>query len=66
MKIRVQLFSRLRDTVGNEYVDLEVKDGAKVNDLLEKFYAQSFPRFRPGNKVFWSGQESSSSIAIIS
>lgn len=42
MKIRVQLFSRLRDTVGNEYVDLEVKDGAKVNDLLEKLFAR-FP-----------------------
>jgi molybdopterin converting factor small subunit len=42
IRIRAQLFSSLRDAAGLEYVDLELRDGASVNDLLVALFAR-FP-----------------------
>lgn len=46
MKIRVQLFSRLKDAAGKEHVDLVLKQGATVRDLLAELFAQ-FPQLKP-------------------
>lgn len=45
MKIRVQLFSRLKDVTGNEHLDLDLKTGATVSDLLAELFAR-FPALR--------------------
>jgi MoaD family protein len=42
MKTRVQLFSRLKDAAGNEHVELDLKEGATVNDLITALCAR-FP-----------------------
>jgi MoaD family protein len=46
MKIRMQLFSRLKDAAGKEHVDLALKDGATVRDLLGELFLQ-FPQLKP-------------------
>ena len=43
MKIRVQFFSRLRDVTGSEHLDLDMKAGATVSDLLAELFAR-FPK----------------------
>lgn len=43
MTIRVQFFSRLRDVSGSEHLDLEMKAGATVSDLLAELFAR-FPK----------------------
>jgi MoaD family protein len=43
MKIRVQFFSRLRDVTGSEHLDLDMKTGATVSDLLAELFAR-FPK----------------------
>jgi MoaD family protein len=45
MKIQVQFFSRLRDVTGSEHLDLDLKAGATVNDLLAELFAR-FPNLR--------------------
>jgi MoaD family protein len=45
MKIHVQFFSRLRDVTGNEHLDLDLKAGATVSDLLAELFAR-FPKLR--------------------
>ena len=45
MKIRVQFFSRLCDVTGNEHLDLDMKAGATVSDLLAELFAR-FPTLR--------------------
>ena len=45
MKVRVQLFSHLRDAAGVSEVPVEVAEGATVADLLEHLYALK-PRLR--------------------
>ena len=45
MKVRAQLFSRLKNATGNEHVDLELKDGARVSDLLTALFSQ-FPELK--------------------
>lgn len=42
----MQLFSRLKDAAGKEHVDLALKDGAAVRDLLAKLFAE-FPELQP-------------------
>lgn len=41
MKVRVQLFSRLRDLAGESEIDLDAPEGASVNDLLKRLYART-------------------------
>jgi MoaD family protein len=45
MKVRVQFFSRLRDVTENEHLDLNMKAGATVSDLLAELFAR-FPTLR--------------------
>lgn len=49
MRVRVLFFGRLKDIVGDAEVQVELSDGARVEDLFER-YGRSFPelaRFRP-------------------
>jgi len=41
MKVHVQFFSRLRDLVGVQEMELEVPESAKVGDLLEVLYSRT-------------------------
>jgi molybdopterin converting factor small subunit len=41
MKIRVQFFAQLRDAIGSSELDLELKEGASVNELLAALYEQA-------------------------
>jgi molybdopterin converting factor small subunit len=54
MKVHVQLYSRLRDLAGIETVDLDIADGAKVSDVLERLY-QRFPVLRVHDKNILTG-----------
>jgi MoaD family protein len=45
MKVRVQFFSRLRDVTRSERLDLDMKEGATVSDLLAELFAR-FPTLR--------------------
>lgn len=45
MKVRVQLFSHLRDAAGAPELAIELAEGATVGDLLEALYALK-PRLR--------------------
>jgi sulfur-carrier protein len=49
MRIRVQFFSRLRDLAGSSETDLDVREGAKIVDLLETLYGQT-PALREWDK----------------
>jgi molybdopterin converting factor small subunit len=49
MKIHVQFFSRLRDLAGQSTTELDIRDGAKVADLLELLYART-PALRDWDK----------------
>jgi molybdopterin converting factor small subunit len=49
MKVRVQFFSRLRDLAGLSEMDLEVPEGAKIDDLLDTLYLQT-PALREWDK----------------
>jgi molybdopterin converting factor small subunit len=49
MKIHVQFFSRLRDLAGQSTTELDIRDGAKVADLLELLYART-PTLRDWDK----------------
>lgn len=49
MKVRVQLFSRLRDLAGTSGMDLDVLEGTRVADLLETLYARC-PALRDWDK----------------
>jgi molybdopterin converting factor small subunit len=40
MKIRVQFFAQLRDAIGTSKLDVKLKEGASVNDLLAALYEQ--------------------------
>jgi molybdopterin converting factor small subunit len=54
MKVHVQLYSRLRDLAGVETVDLDVAEGTRVCDLLERLY-QKLPGLRSHNKSILVG-----------
>jgi molybdopterin converting factor small subunit len=48
MKVRVAFFSQLIEVAGLAAVELEIKDGAIVEDLLELLYLRT-PRLRDWN-----------------
>ncbi len=54
MKIHVQFYAQLRDLVGMRELDLDLAEGATVNDLLEKIYAQQ-PALRLHDKSILIG-----------
>ncbi len=41
----MQFFSRLKDIAGSSEIEVEVKDGSTIDDLLGQLYARS-PRLR--------------------
>jgi MoaD family protein len=45
MKIHVHFFSQLRDVTGSEHLDLDMKAGARVSDLLAELLLR-FPKLR--------------------
>jgi molybdopterin converting factor small subunit len=45
MKIRAQFYAQLCDITGAQTLDVDLADGARVSDLLEKIYTE-FPRLR--------------------
>ena len=49
MKVRLQLYSQLRDLAGIQTVDVDLTNGAAVSDLLEHVYAK-FPALRSHDK----------------
>jgi MoaD family protein len=49
MKVRVQLFSRLRDLTGTAEMDVEVPEAATASDLLNTLYGQ-MPALREWDK----------------
>ena len=38
MKIRVQFYAQLRDLVGTSNLNVDVREGATVNEVIEKVY----------------------------
>jgi molybdopterin converting factor small subunit len=54
MKIRVQFYAHLRDLVGIRDLELDVRDGATVGDLLDQVYAQR-PALRAHDKSILIG-----------
>ena len=54
MKVRVQLYSHLRDLAGTSQLDVDLGNGATVSDLLERLYDQ-FPSLRPRDKTILVG-----------
>jgi molybdopterin converting factor small subunit len=49
MKLHVQFFSRLRELAGVSEMDLEVREGAKISELLELLYSET-PAMRDWDK----------------
>jgi molybdopterin converting factor small subunit len=49
VKVHVQFFSRLRDLVGADEMELEVPEGATAGDLLKIVYAKT-PALRDWDK----------------
>ena len=47
--LRVQFYAQLRDLAGVPTVDVDLKNGATVSDLLEQIYMQ-FPALRSHDK----------------
>ena len=54
MKVCVQFFSRLKDIAGNSELEIEIKDGASVDDLLGELY-QRLPALRDWDKTILIG-----------
>ncbi|HYY13443.1 MAG TPA: MoaD/ThiS family protein [Chthoniobacterales bacterium] len=54
MKVRVQLFSHLRNLAGASQLDVELAEGATVADLLTELY-QRFPVLRAHDKAILTG-----------
>ncbi|MEN3368529.1 MAG: molybdopterin synthase sulfur carrier subunit [Verrucomicrobiota bacterium] len=49
MKLHVQFFSRLRELAGVSEMELEVREGAKISELLELLYSET-PALRDWDK----------------
>jgi MoaD family protein len=56
MKIHVQFYAQLRDLVGMRELNLDVREGATVRDLLEEIYAQQ-PALRSHDKSILIGAD---------
>jgi molybdopterin converting factor small subunit len=54
MKVRVQLFSHLRDLAGTSQLNVEVAEGGTVADLLAELY-QRFPALRAHDEAILVG-----------
>ena len=54
MKVRVQFYAQLRDLIGMRDMDVNVVEGATVQDLLETIYTQQ-PALRSHDKSILVG-----------
>ena len=54
MKVRVQFYSQLRDLAHAALLDVDLPDGATVNELLEKIYEKT-PALRARDKSILIG-----------
>jgi molybdopterin converting factor small subunit len=54
MKVRAQFYAQLRDLVGSREIDVDLPEGATVQDLLEQVYAQQ-PKLRLHDKSILIG-----------
>jgi MoaD family protein len=54
MKIHVQFYAQLRDLVGMHELDVDLREGATVRDLIEKIYTRQ-PALRPHDKSILIG-----------
>ena len=54
MKVRARLYAQLRDIADAAETNVDLADGARVSDLLEKLYAR-FPRLRAQDKTILLG-----------
>jgi MoaE-MoaD fusion protein len=54
MKIHVQFYAQLRDLTGMREMEIDLAEGASVQHLLEKIYAQQ-PALRPHDKSILVG-----------
>jgi molybdopterin converting factor small subunit len=54
MKVRAQFYAQLRDLVGSREIDVDLPEGATVQDLLERVYAQQ-PKLRLHDKSILIG-----------
>jgi MoaD family protein len=56
MKVRVRLFSHLRDVAGVALVEMELGNGATVADLLTELY-ERFPTLRAHDQSILAGAD---------
>jgi molybdopterin synthase sulfur carrier subunit len=54
MKVRVQFYAQLRDLAGVRDLDVDLREGATVRDLLEQIYAR-YPALRVHDKSILIG-----------
>jgi molybdopterin synthase sulfur carrier subunit len=54
MKVRVQFYAQLREFIGIHELELELRQGATVRELLERIYAQK-PALRAHDKSILVG-----------
>jgi len=54
MKVRVQFYAQLRELIGVHELELELRQGATVGELLDEVYAQQ-PQLRPHDKSILIG-----------
>ena len=54
MKVRAQFYAQLRDLVGSSEMDVDLAEGATVQNLLDQICAQQ-PKLRPHNKSILIG-----------
>ena len=54
MKFHVQFYAQLRDLAGGTAVNVDLKEGATVSDLLNRIY-EKFPALRAHDKTILVG-----------
>jgi molybdopterin synthase sulfur carrier subunit len=54
MKIRAQFYAQLRDLLGGSEMDVDLAEGATVQNLLDQIYAQQ-QKLRPHDKSILIG-----------
>jgi MoaD family protein len=54
MKVRVQFYAQLRELIGVHELELELRQGATVGELLDEVYAQQ-PQLRAHDKSILIG-----------
>jgi len=53
MRVRIRLFASFREAAGTKEVELEVRDGSKVSDVMRKL-SEHFPKLK---EMLFKGDE---------